>query len=332
MFRCQAEVSQKSAKRQVFHFRAIHNAFFKTSRHPMMVMPGERMIHMKRPCMLFLLLLLPSMVGAGPEYPAMQLPDIKVIPITDSAADRQYELYVKLPESYASDPDRAFPVIYFTDALWHMEILSGATEYLMKEAILVGLSWQKDMDEQLYEEVGAHVSRFRDYTVRASKDPEVQAKYQLGQAQQHLAFLRNDVMKSIEHNYRILADQRAYFGYSAGGLFGAYTLMVQPDTFDHYVLGSPSVDGDINLLSKVRAGSVPATEFSKANVFISYGSAEKELAVHIHQFIDLLKSGGVHKPAIELRIIEGDHQTAFPMTGISAVTWLSKLLNQGEKP
>ena len=75
------------------------------------------------------------------EKTYLELPKIEVIPIKDTKADRQYELYVKLPEGYSENNDIQYPVIYYTDAMWHVEIISGATEYILEEAILVGISW-----------------------------------------------------------------------------------------------------------------------------------------------------------------------------------------------
>lgn len=67
----------------------------------------------------------------------LELSKIKVIPISDSKTKRQYELYIKLPEGYSKDSKTKYPVLYFTDAMWHIEILSGSSEYLMKNLILV---------------------------------------------------------------------------------------------------------------------------------------------------------------------------------------------------
>ena len=181
----------------------------------------------------------------------LELPKTEVIPIKETKTNRQYELYVELPEGYSENDSIQYPVIYYTDAIWHVEILSGAAEYIVEEAILVGISWQKDIDEEFKKAGRFHVSRFRDYSVRKSSNEEHQAKYQFGQAANHLDFIRNDVIKYVETHYRTDPDNRTYFGYSLGGLFGAYTLLAQPDTFKNYILGSPALEGDIPMLSKL---------------------------------------------------------------------------------
>lgn len=260
----------------------------------------------------------------GFERTNLELPNIQVIPIKDSQNDRAYDLYVKLPESYSDGNETRYPVLYTTDALWHIEILSAATEYIMEDVILVGISWQKDIDKALLEEHGAHVSRYRDYSVTPSGNPEIQAKYQLGQAGSHLDFIRNDVFKFVEGNFRTHPENRTYFGYSLGGVFGAYTLLKQPDTFKNYILGSPSLKGDIPHLSELESNC----QNLSVNVFISCGTMEDELGGYVDEFIGLLKARNNKSLSLTHERIEGNHQTAFPLTGVRSVTWLSDLVKK----
>jgi predicted alpha/beta superfamily hydrolase len=283
---------------------------------------------MKNILTLVCLSLLPFLAIAASETSKLTLPRIQVLPIKDTQADRQYELFIKLPEGYSKNKDTAYPVIYFTDAVWHIELLSGATEYLMEDAILVGISWQKDIDVALLKEKGEHVSRFRDYSISKSSKPEVQAKYQLGQASNHLTFIRNDVIKTIEEKYRTDPENRTYFGFSSGGRFGAYILMAQPDTFKNYILGSPSLWRDIPLLFSLE-NTVLKNKKSAINLFISYGVLEKDLSSHIEGFVTKLeaeKYEGISSIK-KLVISDSGHSDSFPMLGVRSVKWLSNLTN-----
>ncbi|GAA4278691.1 alpha/beta hydrolase [Aquimarina mytili] len=265
------------------------------------------------------------------EKSYLVLPKIEVIPIKDTKVNRQYELYVKLPEGYSENNDRQYPVIYYTDAIWHVEILSSATEYIMEEAILVGISWQKDIEEALIKEKGAHVSRFRDYSVGKSSNTEYQAKYQFGQAGNHLDFIRNDVLKYVETNYRTDSNNRSYFGYSLGGEFGAYILLKQSDTFKNYILGSPSFGKDITYFSELISNITQKQSSLNANVFISYGTLEKDSGKQVEEFIRLLRDRNDKSLSILPVVIEGNHRTAFPRTGVRSVTWLASLFKEGVK-
>ncbi|MEQ8712306.1 MAG: alpha/beta hydrolase-fold protein [Cyclobacteriaceae bacterium] len=250
----------------------------------------------------------------------LELPNIKVISIEDTQNDRQYELYIKLPEKYAESGNKKHPVIYYADAIWHVEMLSGSAEYIMEDAILVGISWQKDIDKDLLEERGAHVSRFRDYTIRPHSNPEIQAKYQLGQASDHLEFIRKDVIPYVEENYQTDPQNRTYFGYSASGLFGAYILSSRPEAFKNYLIGSPSLRGDIPLLTELIAD-----KNLKANVFITNGSKEQELGEYANEFVAILENKNDKTFLITHEEMSGDHQTAFPRMAVRSVGWLSEL-------
>ncbi len=262
-------------------------------------------------------------VEAGEKKP-YELPRTQIIPIQDSDSKGQYELYIKLPEKYSKNNKSTYPVIYIADAVWHIEILSASTEFLIEDAILVGISWQKDIDEDLKKERGAHVSRYRDYSIKKPNKPD-------GQAANHLAFIRNDVIQYIESNYRADPDSRTYFGYSLSGLFGAYILLRQPDTFQNYILGSPSIWSDNPYLAKLGANAALKRKGLNANVFISYGSLEKKLSKHVDEFIALLKNREDESLSLQHEVIEGSHQTAFPMTGVRSVTWLSDLIKERDK-
>ncbi len=253
---------------------------------------------------------------------SLELPRVKVVPITDTNTDRHYELYIKLPEGYSEKSNKKYPVLYFTDAMWQIEILSGTTEYLLEDAILVGISWQKNIDETLKKEIGEHVSRYRDYSIIKSDNKEHQDKYQYGGAEYHLNFIRNDVFKYVENKYQTDENNRTYFGYSMGGEFGAYILLTQPDTFKNYILGSPSLNNDIPLLSELKFKH----EKLNANVFISYGTLEKELGSNAEKLISMLKSRNDKSVLLKPIIIEGSHQTAFPMTAVQSMYWLSGLI------
>jgi predicted alpha/beta superfamily hydrolase len=263
------------------------------------------------------------------EYKSVELPAVKVIPLQDTINDKQYELYIKLPEDYSKNKDKTYPIIYFTDAMFHLEILSGATEYIMEDVILVGISWQIDIAEDVKQKYGAHFSRFGDYSSKKIINPK-HPKIKFGQADNHLAFIRKDVFKFVEENYRTEPNNRTYFGFSAGGNFGAYILVAQPDTFKNYILGSPSLYNDVPEFFAQENAVLKSTE-SAINVFISYGELEKKLIPHVEDFISTLKNekykglSSIKNVAIE----SSGHSDSFPIMGVQSVKWLSNLQKKG---
>lgn len=269
------------------------------------------------------------------EGTSLVLPQIQVIPIQDSKTERNYELYIELPEDYSEDNNKGYPVIYYTDAVWHREVLSAGQEYILEDVILVGISWQLDINENLKTEVGEHFSRFQDYSLKEHNNPEIQKKYQLGQADKHLDFIRNDVIKYVDKTYRTDPNSRTYFGYSLSGLFGAYILLTQPDTFNNYIIGSPTVKDKIDYLSELNTKFGPFEASNRntslnANVFISYGTLEEEEVTEpIEEFITLLNNRRDNGLSVKKEVIEGSHGTAFPMSAVRSIAWLATLTNHG---
>ena len=263
------------------------------------------------------------------EHKSLELPAIQVIPIQDTINDKQYELYIKLPESYSENKDKTYPVIYFTDAMSHVEILSGATEYIMEDIILVGISWQLDIAEDVKQQYGAQFSRFGDYSYKEFSNAK-HPKIKFGQANNHLAFIRKDVFKYVEEKYRTQANNRSYFGFSAGGNFGAYILMTQPDTFKNYILGSPSLFSEVPELFALEHAALTSKD-SAINLFVSYGDLEKKAIPHIDDFISRLKNEkykGIS--SIKHTVIESaGHGDSFPVMGVQSVKWLSSLQQDG---
>lgn len=168
--------------------------------------------------------------------------------------------------------------------------------------------------------------RARDYSISKSSNSERQAKYQFGQADNHRPFIRNDVIQFIESNYR------TYFGFSLGGLFGTYALMTHPDTFKNYILGSPSLWRDIPLLFSLENASLK-TKTLDINLFISFGELEKELSVHVEDFITQLKDKKYERLSSLKQVViqSSGHSDSFPMVGVRSIKWLSNLTKNKDK-
>ena len=232
---------------------------------------------------------------------AYEMPRTQVIQISNSETDTLNTLYIKLPKGYEKNTDLEYPVIYFTFPKEHIEILSAVSEILIKDVIIVGLTWSKGIN--------------------------------FGNLDSYVNFLRNDAFKVIENNYRADANRRTYFGYSAGALVGAYILSKHPNTFKNFILGSPALGVDHEVIQKIYdLESNTAEERKKliANVFISYGILEEKDTPHFEKFITMLKSINDESLTLQHIVVEGNHQTAMPMTAIRSMYWLSDLIKDGE--
>ncbi|TMO78061.1 alpha/beta hydrolase [Pseudoalteromonas aurantia] len=266
----------------------------------------------------YLVTLLIISVAQAKEF---HLPNTHIVSINDTQLARQYELLITLPDGYNKNAKKPYPVVYYTDAPMHVSLLSSASNFILNETILVGISWQTNTTGALKKR-GVSASRVRDYSINESSNAARQAKYQYGQASTHLAFIRNTVFQYIEKNYAADPSNRTYFGFSLGGLFGAYILTAHPDTFKNYILGSPALRGDIPLLTKLSNNHTHLN----ANVFISYGALESKLADHVNEFIDVLQKRNDNSLKLQTAVIDAaGHSDSFPMVGVRSIMWLSSL-------
>ncbi|WP_438423305.1 alpha/beta hydrolase [Aquimarina macrocephali] len=230
---------------------------------------------------------------------AYEMPKTQIIQVSNSETDTLNTLYIKLPEGYEKNTDLEYPVIYFTHPVLHIEILSAATEYQIEDVILVGLTWQKGMN--------------------------------YGNLDSYVKFIRNDVFKMVESNYRADANRRTFFGYSSGALVGAYILSEHPNTFENFILGNPALGVDHEVIQKIyELESTTTEERNKlnANVFISYGTLEGEDIPHFEKFITMLKSINDKSLTLQHVVVEGNHQTVLPMTTVRSMYWLSGLIKE----
>ncbi|SDE10632.1 hypothetical protein SAMN04488071_2119 [Kordiimonas lacus] len=279
-------------------------------------------------------LILLSLTGAqSSDHKSYKILRTEVVPITDSSTGRAYDLYIRLPEDYGKDASVKHPVVYATDGDWHMPLLSGAAEFMLPNAIVVVMSWQKDSKDDFDGDERPHRSRNRDYTFIPAPTPELQAKYKDGQARNHLTFIRNDVIKYVEANYQTDPTERIYFGFSLGGQFGSYILFEEPDTFKHYVLGSPAFDPRSlkflqDLATKHEADGTPLN----ANVYVSVGEKETDAIPLIEAFMSMLqrhKAAGLNPKELEI-VEKSGHSEAFPATAVRSFKWLSGLIADPE--
>ncbi|HKJ17231.1 MAG TPA: alpha/beta hydrolase-fold protein [Xanthomonadales bacterium] len=267
-----------------------------------------------RQCSILVWLLLVFWATAAQAKP-LQIPAIQVVPIEESATGRDFELYIKLPEDYDPEGDKTYPVIYIADALWHIEVISGSIEYLVSDAILVGVSWEKDIPTQQ--------SRMRDYM--PNKYTGENYEHPTGMASEHLAFFQNDVFRYVESEYKADPARRSYFGYSVSGTFGSYILLTRPETFKNYIIGSPATLFGEQFAHEYEPIAKVIPESIDANVFVSVGADEEpEFIENAISLVHFLKTRKTDTSQVEFRVIEAaDHGKAFPASAMHSLYWLS---------
>ena len=207
---------------------------------------------------------------------------------SSATTKRQYQISVTLPLNYASS-GQVYPVVYATDANFHFGTLVETAralrlENLIPDLIIVGIGWP------VGHAVNAIAPRSLDLTPTA--DPAwVEAGRRdwprngwpapegSGGGPGFLRFIREELIPSIEQKYRTHANDRAYYGFSLGGLFGIYALLNNEGTFQRFILGSPALFWQNRVMFEQERAYATTQKRLPARVFFSVGLDEDATAL-----------------------------------------------------
>jgi len=183
----------------------------------------------------------------------------EVLEFFSKKLNKTYDIAIKLPRGYQKNISKRYPTIYLTDSGYAFPLVSSLTKQMVgggkiDDLIIVGMSYSK---EERWD-----ISRTRDYTPTHSPEEKIgfskEAKEASGGAKMYLEFINKELFHFIDKKYRTDSSKRIFAGHSFGGLWGAYVIKVQPNTFDYYILSDPSLWYDsetvLNLRSSLSKG------------------------------------------------------------------------------
>jgi uncharacterized protein len=238
-------------------------------------------------------------------------------PFHSNETGRDYLLYVSYPDSYASSPNRRFPVVYVTDAYWNFvktQALGPSLWFdkIVPEYIVVGIGYQgKDVDynsERMYElsptpQTYGYMSGF---------------KGRQGGARLFLNALKNEIIPYVENNLRADASFRTLAGFSMGGLFGLFAMYEEPGLFQGVIASSPSMEWDHMYLFR-RADEYRAAALGDdyrgenrlpVRLFMSVGECEwPHLTGAVKSFDEYLRSASYTDFSYQFSVIEGSRHS-----------------------
>jgi predicted alpha/beta superfamily hydrolase len=272
---------------------------------------------------------LASGVAAAAVPTSYVLNDTEVRDVHARALDRDYQVFVALPDSYRSS-NRRYPVLFVTDANYAFPVARGIAQRLtkhagMEEVIVVGLSYAKG-DTPVY-------SRRRDYTPDVPRRQDYVSDMPgrapvFGEAQAYGRFIAADVFPLIAANYRADMRRKIFVGHSYGSLLGLQLLLSEPRTFDRYILGSPSLWFDQGVMFDREQAYARGHRDLPASVFFGIGGRETlpknrkrsrteenaDMVADLCDFDAALKSH--HYPNLKSRLevfMDEDHASVFPL-------------------
>ncbi|WP_254671769.1 alpha/beta hydrolase [Janthinobacterium sp. HH104] len=285
---------------------------------------------MKPRNLLVVLCCLASSALAAPASPPASyvLENTEVRDIRAQALKRDYQLYVALPDSYRQGNKR-YPVLFVVDANYSFPIVRNIAQRLnkhagMEEVVVVGLSYANG-DGGVY-------SRRRDYTPTTPRKHDYRSDMPgrqpaFGEAKAYGQFISGEVFPFIASNYRVNMQRKVFIGHSYGSLLGLQFLLTEPRTFEHYILGSPSLWYDAGVMFDREQAYAASHKDLPASVFFGIGGLEKlaagkkrsrleeeaDMLADLREFDGKLKSHKYPGLKTRLRVFEDeDHASVFP--------------------
>jgi predicted alpha/beta superfamily hydrolase len=127
-----------------------------------------------------------------------------------------------------------------------------------------------------------------------------------GGADAFLDFIESEVKPFINEHYRTETDDETLAGYSLGGVFGFHVLFNHTDTFDKYIIGSPSIWWDDEVCFDFEAKYAKNNKDLAKRVFISVGSLEPGGATNHEEMLRRLKSREYANLKVEHFVFPGE--------------------------
>ena len=201
--------------------------------------------------------------------------------IASATLGRSYQILVSLPASYEADAAHRFPVVFVADANYAFPLVRSLAARVgsggsgLEDFVLVGLSYAKGDTPEF--------SRRRDYTptVRADHDgssdmPGRRAVF--GESGRYREFIANEVFPLVAAHYRVDMGRKVFAGHSYGALLGVDILLTRPDTFERYILSSPSLWFDGKSVLAKEADYAKRHQDMVAEVFLTAGEFETSVS------------------------------------------------------
>lgn len=160
--------------------------------------------------------------------------------LESTAVGDSFRVFVAKPEIL--EPGRKYPVIFALDGNVSFASLMGTQRMLAQgaevpSAFVVGVGYPGATVRE------AMVNRNRDYVPSEPGQAEAMALGTPAQpgAKNFLRFLLDELTPTLQAYYPVDPTNSTMVGISLGGLFGAWVLLTEPESFARYILGSPAI-------------------------------------------------------------------------------------------
>lgn len=246
-----------------------------------------------------------GILGAQASPPPVSLPFTYEHVLRSRVNGREYKLLVAVPPSYGNPApaDTArFPVFYMLDGGISLPLVSAMYRHgnftSLEPVILVGISWVTKAFS-----FRPPPARTEDYTPTVVPQDD---SLKTGGAAVFARVLREEIIPFIERSYRTTGD-RGILGNSYGGLFEVYTLFEQPDLFQRYVIGSPSLWWDNGVMFARESQFARTNRQMRKRIYLAVGADENDMMkVVMRRFADSLRAHHYEGLELTTEVLRGE--------------------------
>ena len=268
-----------------------------------------------------------EIIPAIESFPPVTIPRTELRVLHSNIMNRDFEIYVKLPNSYHQG-DSHYPVVYFTDGNRSFPMVENISFILefpgdkVRESIVAGIGyptndlsdWSRLRTQDLTPtSVPAVENSTTNYLRKITGDENIYVK--TGGAAEFMKFIKDELIPFMEKQYRIDAGERILAGYSYGGLFSILFMFHYPETFSKYFAGSPSLGYDQRVIFTYEKDYALSHNDLNASLYMTTGGQEEEKLIHnVMDMKDTLIKRNYPGFRIKTDVFEGQsHQSCYPV-------------------
>jgi len=224
-----------------------------------------------------------------------------------------YVIQVGLPIGYSTST-KSYPVFYITDGDISFGMTKGIADLLMmgkeiQDIIVVGISYGQGLEYRLEK-------RGRDLV--PGSDTIFSEGENASGADNFIKFIQYELFSVINKNYRTNPDSSAIGGHSLGGLLNSYILFKQPELFNKYVIGSPTLTWNNKTILILETEYFNKHKELNRTVYVYYSSLEnKDYTNPIDEFIQNIQIHNYKGLRLVTKIFEGETHMSVPSVAIT---------------
>jgi predicted alpha/beta superfamily hydrolase len=209
---------------------------------------------------------------------------------------QKYRITISLPLGYSKSPDESWPfnrtpdlwpVVYVLDGNWYFGMVTDIVRPMAwcgstSDAIIVGIGYAEGQDvieafRESFTRRNLDLTPVRDEAEEKSMEKQHKRPTPTGGAGNFLRFIQDELIPTIEKEYRADPAKRILVGHSYGGLFGAFSLFEAPGLFETLVVGSPTLTYGNRFTFQREEAFAKEHKKLPAKVFLYVGEFEEDI-------------------------------------------------------